>query len=87
MAGATTATSVIPSSPIKLTGQITVRLNSNNFIYWRSQVVLILRINLLFGFVDGTLSCPSATIPNPAAGIDGAPTTIPNPHEAWHQQD
>jgi hypothetical protein len=33
MAGATVATSVIPSSPINLTGQITVRLNPNNYIY------------------------------------------------------
>jgi hypothetical protein len=88
MAGATVATSVIPSSPINLTGQITVRLNPNNFIYWRTQVVPILRSNLLFGFVNGTLLCPSATIPNPAAGTAGAPATIPNPqYAAWHQQD
>jgi hypothetical protein len=71
-----------------LTGQITVRLNPNNFIYWRTQVVLILRSNLLFGFVDGTLPSPSAMIPNPAAGTAGAPATIPNPqYAAWHQQD
>jgi hypothetical protein len=69
-------------------GQITVCLNPNNFIYWRTQVVPILRSNLLFGFVDGTLRCPSATIPNPVTGTNGAPVTIPNPqYAAWHQQD
>jgi hypothetical protein len=69
-------------------GQITIRLNPNNFIYCRTQVVSILRSNLLFGFVDGTLSCSSTMIPNPAAGTAGASVTIPNPqYAAWHQQD
>jgi uncharacterized membrane protein YgcG len=69
-------------------GQITIRLNPNNFIYWRTQFVPILRSNLFFGFADGTLSCSSAMIPNPAAGTARAPATIPNPqYAAWHPQD
>ncbi|XP_071681707.1 uncharacterized protein [Lolium perenne] len=88
MAGSSAVTSVIPTSPISLANQITVKLTSENYIYWRTQVVPILRSNLLFGFVDGSLVCPPATLPNPAAKQDGDPATIPNPlFSAWHQQD
>ena len=38
-----------------------------------------MRVNLLFGFVDGSLPCPAAEIANPAAAEDGATATIPNP--------
>ena len=84
-----TATSVIPPTPISLANQITVRLNSENYIYWRTQIVPILRSNLLFGFVDGSLPCPPTTIPNPAASLNiGASPTLPNPlFSAWCQQD
>ncbi|KAK1691952.1 hypothetical protein QYE76_008649 [Lolium multiflorum] len=88
MAGSSVVTSVIPTSPISLANQITVKLTSENYIYWRTQVVPILRSNLLFGFVDGSLACPPATLPNPVAKQDGDPATIPNPlFSAWHQQD
>jgi hypothetical protein len=52
-------------------------------------VVPILKTNLLYGFVDGTLPCPSAEIPDPVVAAEGgAPTTISNPeYSAWHQQD
>jgi hypothetical protein len=72
--------SKIPSTPITLTNQITIRLTPDNYLYWRTQVVPILKTNLLYGFVDGTLPCPSAEIPNPAVAAEGgAPTTISNP--------
>ena len=56
----------IPLNPISLENRITIRLNADNFIYWRTQVVLILRSNLLLGFADGPLPCPAAEIANPA---------------------
>lgn len=49
------AASVIPASLINLTNQITVKLSSDNYLYWRTQVVPILRNNLMFEFVDGSL--------------------------------
>jgi hypothetical protein len=78
----------IPSTPITLTNQFTIRLTPDNYIYWRTQVVPILRSNLIYGFVDGSLPCPSDQVSNPAAGTDGAAATITNPEfSAWHQQD
>jgi hypothetical protein len=53
----------IPTSPIALTSQITIRLSSDNYIYWRTQVVPILRSNLIYGFINGTLPCPSEMVP------------------------
>jgi hypothetical protein len=53
----------IPTSPIALTSQITIRLSSDNYIYWRTQVVPKLRSNLIYGFIDGKLPCPSETVP------------------------
>jgi hypothetical protein len=79
----------IPSSVISLVNQFTIRLSSDNYLYWRTQVVPILRSNLIYGFVDGTLPCPDAEIPNPAASAEGGvPPTITNPeYSVWHQQD
>jgi hypothetical protein len=79
----------IPSTPIVITSSITIRLTAENYIYWRIQVVPLLRSNLIYGFVDGTLPCPSAEIPNPAAKAGTTdPPTIPNPaYGLWHQQD
>jgi hypothetical protein len=79
----------IPSAPICLDNKITIRLTADNYLYWRTQVDPILRTNLLFGFVDGSLPCPPAEIANPAAATEGGVSpTIPNPlYALWHQQD
>jgi hypothetical protein len=74
----------IPTSPIALTSQITIRLSSDNYIYWRTQVVPILRSNLIYGFIDGTLPCPSEMVP----ATDKTAEPVSNPlYSAWHQQD
>ena len=77
----------IPDTPISLANQITIRLTADNYLYWRTQVDPILRSNLLYGFVDGTLVCPPEEIEVPAS--EGAATsTKENPkYAAWHQQD
>jgi hypothetical protein len=77
----------IPTTPIIITNSITIRLSNDNYIYWRTQVVPILLTNLIYGFIDGTLLCPSETVPNTDKTV-GAPPTIDNPlYSAWHQQD
>jgi hypothetical protein len=74
----------IPTSPIALTSQITIHLSSDNYIYWCTQVVPILRSNLLYGFIDGTLPCPSKMVP----ATDKTAEPISNPqYSAWLQQD
>jgi hypothetical protein len=77
----------IPTTPITLANQITIRLSSENYIYWRTQIVPILRSTMIFGFFDDTLECPPEEIPN-TDKTDGAAATIANPlYSAWHQQD
>ncbi|KAK1573578.1 hypothetical protein QYE76_018538 [Lolium multiflorum] len=80
-------TSRIPDVPIYLTNKFTIRLTPDNYLYWRTQVDPILRSNLLFGFVDGSLPCPPEELAVP--GKDDTPASIiANPkYSAWHQQD
>jgi hypothetical protein len=49
---------------------ITIRLNPDNWLYWKAQVVPVLRSHLLTGFVDGSFPCPSKTVPNPKLAED-----------------
>ncbi|KAK1682945.1 hypothetical protein QYE76_043793 [Lolium multiflorum] len=80
-------TSRIPDAPIDLTNKFTIRLTPDNYLYWRTQVDPILRSNLLFGFVDGSLPCPPEELAVPAKD-DTPASTIANPkYSAWHQQD
>lgn len=75
-------------SPFHFAHLITVKLNADNFMFWRAQILPILRSHVLMGYVDGTFPCPSATIDNPRASESGQPPRIPNPaHQAWVQQD
>jgi hypothetical protein len=77
----------IPLTPITLINQITIRLSDDNYLYWRTQVVPILRTNLINRFVDGSLPCPPEEITNPVAATDaGASPTIDNPlYSAWRE--
>ncbi|KAK1697903.1 hypothetical protein QYE76_014600 [Lolium multiflorum] len=83
--GKATMASRIPTTPIVINNAITIRLTAENYLFWRTQIVPILRSNLIYGFVDGTLPCPDAEIANTVAK---EPATVPNPlYVAWHQQD
>jgi hypothetical protein len=75
----------IPDAPIDLTNKFTIRLTVDNYLYWRTQVDPILRSNLLFGFIDGTLPCPAEEISVPASGDTPASTTSNPEYSAWHQ--
>ncbi|XP_071685432.1 uncharacterized protein [Lolium perenne] len=87
----TTAGSSSSSSagPFNFAPLITVRLGTENYLYWRAQVVQVLRSHLLLGFVDGGFPCPPEEIDNPTAAEDAtAPRRIYNPaFIAWNQQD
>ncbi|CAM8988176.1 unnamed protein product [Rhodiola kirilowii] len=65
---------------------ITLKLAPDNYLFWRAQIVSLLKSHMLFGYVDGTLPCPSPTISVPNG--DGSPSLEPNPaHSTWFQQD
>lgn len=42
-----------------LSSLVTVKLDPTNFIVWRKQVQNILQVTYLFGYLDGTMACPS----------------------------
>lgn len=74
-------------TPIQFANQITVKLTEDNYLFWRAQVLPILRSNGLMGYV-GKDSTPPAEIVNPQAGDAGAPAKIANPaYITWYLQD
>lgn len=76
----TQAVQVIPNHIVPLT----LRLDRNNFFYWRSQVLSTVRAHQLEGFLTGTRIRPPATI------VDSSDTsrTQPNPEFAdWIRLD
>jgi len=42
--------------------QLPIKLSSSNYLTWYKQVTLLMTVNNVFGYVFGTLPCPSATI-------------------------
>jgi hypothetical protein len=80
-----------PPNPTVATGtfslhnSITHKLTRDNYSLWKATIVPILKGHSLFGFVDGTIVCPSSTITTES---DTGATTAPNPaYLAWHMQD
>jgi hypothetical protein len=68
------------SGPFNFAPYVTIRLNGGNYLYWRAQVLNVLRSHLLTGFVDGTFPCPAELITNPALATDAkAPLLMYNP--------
>ncbi|KAK1613214.1 hypothetical protein QYE76_036887 [Lolium multiflorum] len=70
---------------VTIASSITMRLTSENYLFWRAQVSPLLRSHLLMGYVDGTLPCPNPHVVVPLAG---GMHHAPNPaHQHWTQQD
>ncbi|KAK1695648.1 hypothetical protein QYE76_012345 [Lolium multiflorum] len=75
-----------PATPFHFAHLLTVKLNADNYLLWRAQVLPLLRSHYLEGFVDGSLPCPPAILQVTTA--DGAPMVIPNTaHRLWVAQD
>lgn len=80
------SSAALSSSPIHFGHLITIKLTSENYLFWRAQVLPLLRSNLLMGYVNGTNPCPDAMILVSPEG--GSPTSTANlKHGAWIQQD
>ncbi|KAK1604433.1 hypothetical protein QYE76_028106 [Lolium multiflorum] len=87
----TAGSSLSPSSagPFNFAPLITVRLGADNYLYWRAQVIQVLRSHLLLGFIDGSFPCPDEEVDNPKAADDAkaSPRIYNHAFTAWHQQD
>ncbi|KAK1693430.1 hypothetical protein QYE76_010127 [Lolium multiflorum] len=73
-------------TPYQLTNLIIVLLKSDNYLYWRAQILPLLRSRRLDGFVDGSLPCLSRTVA--ALTANGTRVEAENPlYAAWVAQD
>jgi hypothetical protein len=69
--------------PHRVIGQLT----RDNYLTWQWQMVTYLQSQNTIGFVDGSITSPPQTIPNPSPSED-SPATIGNPaFLTWMQQD
>ncbi|KAK1643441.1 hypothetical protein QYE76_061246 [Lolium multiflorum] len=67
--------------PYHFGNHITLKVTSDNYIFWRAQVLPLLRSHYLLGYVDDTLPCPPAL-------VDGVHGLVINPaHRVWTAQD
>jgi hypothetical protein len=64
---------------------VTIKLNRDNYLLWKAQIVPYLRGQHLFGFLDGSRPAPLQTITVTAADVS---TLQPNPdYHTWLVQD
>jgi hypothetical protein len=71
---------------INLHHVITIKLNHDNYLLWKAQLIPYLRGQHLLGYVDGTTPLPSQMISQTSES--GETSLLPNPAYArWIQQD
>jgi hypothetical protein len=99
-ASPSTSTTASPTTPAPNTMQVspaslfnnlphrvTAQLTRDNYLTWQWQMVTYLKSQNAFGFVDGSITSPPQTIPNPSPSEDSL-ATIGNPaFLTWMQQD
>ncbi|KAK1661389.1 hypothetical protein QYE76_049548 [Lolium multiflorum] len=72
-------------SIVTIAPAITIKLTSDNYMFWRAQVGPLLRSHMLMGYVDGSFVCPD---PHVVVSHAGGLHQQPNPaHQHWIQQD
>ena len=66
---------------LHVSSYVTLKLNDNNYLLWKTQFESLLRSQKLLGFVTGQVPPPAATVP---ATVNNGVVAIPNPtFEAW----
>uniref|UniRef100_A0A2N9HPM9 Retrotransposon Copia-like N-terminal domain-containing protein n=1 Tax=Fagus sylvatica TaxID=28930 RepID=A0A2N9HPM9_FAGSY len=79
------STSAAPTSFPQIQHLITIKLNCDNYLLWKAQIVPYLRGQHLYGFIDGTKPAPP-----PFLAVQASSTTaiLPNlEFSTWHTQD
>ena len=70
---------------LHVSSYVTLKLNDNNYLLWKTQFESLLRSQKLLGFVTGQVPPPAATVP---ATVNNGVVDIPNPtFEAWTSTD
>lgn len=64
---------------------VTIKLNRDNYLLWKAQLIPYLRSQGLLGCVNGSVPTP---LPTTTHTVEGNATQIPNPaYLTWFQQD
>lgn len=58
-----------------ITSLVSIRLDRDNYLLWKSQFLPVLKANKLLKYVDGTALCPEKFLKDK----DGAPSSAFNP--------
>jgi hypothetical protein len=83
-AASTAAPSIMSTTTVPLHHAVNIKLNKNNFLLWRAQLLPYLRSSRLIGYLDGTLVAPAPQI---AASTETG-ELVPNPtYEQWYNTD
>ena len=64
---------------------VTVKLNRDNYLLWKTQVIPILRGHQILGYVDGLQPAPAMLVPETEAA--GAPMVANPAYLLWYTQD
>lgn len=84
MANSGSHASVGTISISNISSLISIKLDRDNYLLWKSQFLPILRTNRLLKYVDGSASCPDPFL----FDKDNKPTTTINPaYDLWIEQD
>uniref|UniRef100_A0A2N9GP72 Reverse transcriptase Ty1/copia-type domain-containing protein n=1 Tax=Fagus sylvatica TaxID=28930 RepID=A0A2N9GP72_FAGSY len=79
------STSTAPTSLPHIQHLITIKLNRDNYLLWKAQIVPYLRGQHLYGFIDGTNPAPPSSV---TASTSDTTAVLPNPEFSnWHTQD
>uniref|UniRef100_A0A2N9IH96 Reverse transcriptase Ty1/copia-type domain-containing protein n=1 Tax=Fagus sylvatica TaxID=28930 RepID=A0A2N9IH96_FAGSY len=79
------STPTAPTSLPHIQHLITIKLNRDNYLLWKAQIVPYLQGQHLYGFIDGTKPAPSSSVTAPTSDTT---TVLPNPEFSnWHTQD
>jgi hypothetical protein len=78
------STPTTPTSLPHIQHLITIKLNRDNYLLWKAQIVPYLQGQHLYGFIDETKPAP----PSSVAAHTSDTAAVPNPEfYTWHTQD
>jgi hypothetical protein len=70
---------------VQFTHLLPIKLSHDNYLFWKAQIIPLLRSHGLLCFVDGSYPCPPEHVP---IATEGGMVLMQNPeHGAWIQQD
>uniref|UniRef100_A0A2N9I5M9 Reverse transcriptase Ty1/copia-type domain-containing protein n=1 Tax=Fagus sylvatica TaxID=28930 RepID=A0A2N9I5M9_FAGSY len=64
---------------------ITIKLNQDNYLLWKAQIVPYLKGQNLFGFIDGSLPSPPSILPQTSTDLTQPPLNLD--FLTWQRQD